>query len=69
MTEEETLAFQKIMMDCAAKEKTTKDDMDEFFSQKPPTSSNAKCLRACMSETFGVVSYTHNRFFFSNVTS
>lgn len=57
MTEEQTQAFQKIMMDCAAKEKATKDDLDEFFAQKPPTSSNAKCMRACMSETFGAVSH------------
>lgn len=57
MTEEQTLTFQKIMMDCAAKEKTTRDDLDEFYAQKPPTSQNAKCFRACMSETFGAVSY------------
>lgn len=55
MTEEQTQAFQKVMMDCYSKEKATKDDLDEYFAQKSPTSSTAKCMRACMAETFGAV--------------
>lgn len=57
MSEDQTLSFQKIMMECAAKEKATQEDLDEFFAQKSPSSPTAKCMRACMSETLGSVSY------------
>lgn len=60
MSEDQTLGFQKIIIDCAAKETVTKDDFDEFFAQKTPTTKASKCFRACLSETFGSVSLSFN---------
>lgn len=56
MPEEQTLAFQKSIIDCAAKESVTKDDFDELFTQQAPSTKTSKCFRACLSETFGSVS-------------
>lgn len=56
MTEDQTLGFQKIIIDCVGKESPTKDDFDEFFTQKNPSTKTSKCFRACLSETLGSVS-------------
>lgn len=58
MSEDQTLGFQKIIIDCAAKEMVTKDDFDEFFAQKAPTTKPSKCFRACLSEAFGSVCFS-----------
>ena len=57
MSEDQTLGFQKIIIDCAAKEMVTKDDFDEFFIQKTPSTKASKCFRACLSEKFGSVRF------------
>lgn len=56
MPEDQTLGFQRIVIDCAVKESATKDDFDEYFAQKTPTAKSSKCFRACVSETLGSVS-------------
>lgn len=56
MSEEQTILFQKAIIDCAGKESVTKDDFDELFTQKSPSTKTSKCFRACLSEIVGSVS-------------
>lgn len=60
MPEDQTLGFQRIVIDCATKESATKEDFDEFFAQKTPSAKSSKCFRACVSETLGTVSIAFN---------
>lgn len=45
--------FKKVATECAAKEGASSTDLDEVYSKKMPTTTNAKCMHACIGETIG----------------
>lgn len=47
--------FLKLANECAAKEGASSVDVDEMATHKPASSKAGKCLRACLSETVGMV--------------
>lgn len=57
MTDEQMQAMQKVTMECAIQEKASQADLEELMANKPPSTKEANCLHACMSEAFGVVSF------------
>jgi len=56
MSEQEMQMLKAILNDCAAQEKATQADIDDFLAGKPAIEKQAKCHRACIHETFGTVS-------------
>nr|AWC08456.1 odorant-binding protein 45 [Bradysia odoriphaga] len=60
MTEEQKQAFQKLLKNCAEKEKASQADIDDFLARTPAVEPQAKCFRACLHETLG--SMKNNKF-------
>lgn len=48
--------------ECAAKENASQADVDELVEHEPANGKGAKCIRACLAETIGMVRYCHCQF-------
>lgn len=47
--------FVKIANECTAKEGATQADLDELIEHKRTVGKGAKCIKACLAETVGMV--------------
>lgn len=60
--EEAKEMFRNLSKDCKEQEKATDDDIEIMVNGTYPTSTEGKCLVACMQEQFGIV--REPKFFF-----
>lgn len=49
--------LQQIVHDCAAKENAPDSVIEELYTGKVASTYEAKCVRACIGETIGFVSF------------